>query len=281
MKAVLHALRRSPMLSAGIIILLFLVVLAVLAPFIAPYRPGDIAGDSFEAPSSAHLLGTNDAGGDNLSRLLWGARSTLVVTGAATAIAIAIGAGVGLAAGLRGGWVDTVLMRVVDLFLALPVLPLLIVIAALAGPSVGLSIVMVGLTIWPLTARVVRSQALTLRTRGFVQSARGFGAGTGHVVRRHLLPALGPVILANAVYIAGMVVAIEAGLAFIGLADPEVVSWGGEINRAATSPEIHIGLTWVWALLPAGLLLMLALVGFTIIGVALEPRLNPRWRHGR
>ena len=268
--------RRSPLLVIGLVILVALVAVAVVAPWIAPHPPLAITGDALEDPSAQHLLGTNDAGSDTLSRLLIGSRTTLVVAGGATALILAIGVAVGVTAGLRGGVVDTVLMRLVDVFLALPVLPLLIFIAALAGPSRTLSILMIGLFLWPETARIVRSQTLSLRSRGFIATARAFGAGPAYVMRRHLVPALGPVIAANLVFVAGTAVTIEAGLAFIGLGDPAAVSWGAELNRALSNPEIYIGSLWLWWLLPAGLALTLAILSFTFIGVGLESRFNPR-----
>lgn len=276
MKRFAGAVRQAPLLYVGGAMVAALVVVAVLAPWLAPYDPHAITGGAFEPPSSDHLLGTNDAGADIFSRLVWGSRTTVVVVVAATSLILAIGLAFGLVAGLRGGAVDLTVMRVVDVFLALPVLPLLIFIAALAGPSLTLSILMIGLFGWAQTARVVRSQTLTLRSRGFVDCARGFGAGPLYVMRRHLVPALGPVIVANLVFVAGVVVAIEAGLSFIGLGDPGAVSWGAEINRAVQNPQIAIGSLWLWWLLPAGLALTLAILGFTIIGVGLEPWFNRR-----
>lgn len=277
MRALGRAMRESPLLTVGLVMVAVLVAVAVLAPLIAPYDPQAITGATFERPSSAHLLGTNDAGSDIYSRLVWGSRTTVVVAVCATAMILAIGVALGLTAGLRGGNVDTALMRVVDVFLALPVLPLLIFIAALAEePSLTLSILMIGLFGWPQTARLVRSQTLSLRSRGFVDSARGFGGGPLHVMRRHLVPALGPVIAANLVFVAGLAVAVEAGLAFIGLGDPAAVSWGAEINRAVENDQIALDSLWIHWLLPAGLALTLAVLSFTLIGVALEPRFNRR-----
>lgn len=276
MKAAWGALRRSPLLLVGTATVSLFVAVGLLAPWLAPYRPRAISGGAFERPSASHLLGTNDAGADIFSRLLWGSRTTLLVAVTVPALAVAIAVALGLTAGLRGGFTDTALMRVVDVFLALPVVPVLIFVAALAGPSLSLSILLIGLTIWPQPARVVRSQTLSLRSRGFVDSAKGFGAGPLYVMRRHLVPALGPVIAANLVVVAGTAVAIQAGLAFLGLADPAEVSWGAEIIRAATSPQIGIGSLWLWWLLPAGLALTFALCGFTFMGVALEPQFNPR-----
>lgn len=270
-------LRRSPMLLAGLILVAVFVAVGLLAPWIAPHDPDAITGDPYESPSWAHLLGTNDGGADLLSRLVWGSRTTLVVAVGATVLILAIGVTVGLTAGLRGGAVDTVVMRVVDVFLALPVIPLLLFVGALAGPSLTLSIFMIGAFSWPQTARLVRSQTLTLRTRGFVSMARGFGAGPYYVMGRHLLPALGPVIGANLVFLAGMAVTTEAALSFLGLGDPSAISWGTEINRALTNRQIHLGSLWLWWLVPFGLALTLAILGFTLVGVALEPRSNPRW----
>lgn len=281
MKALARSLRESPLLAVGLVIVAVLVLVGLLAPWLAPYDPKAIVGDSFESPSGKHLLGTNDAGADNFSRLIVGSRTTLLVAGGSTALILAIGVAVGLVAGLRGGLVDTLLMRLVDLFLALPVLPLLIFIAATAEPSLGLSILMIGLFTWPQTARIVRSQTLSLRTRGFVDCARGFGAGPLYVMRRHLVPALGPIITANLVYVAGLAVTVEAGLSFIGLGDPAAVSWGTELNRALENANVYIGSIWVWWLLPAGLALTVVVLGFTFIGVGLEPRFNPRWRRAQ
>lgn len=276
MREVLRTIRRSPLLLVGTAVILLLVLVALLAPWIAPYAPKAITGPSLASPSHAHLLGTNDAGSDILSRVLWGARETLIVVIATTSLVLAVGIVVGLTAGLLGGGVDLVLSRVIDVFLALPKFPLLILIAALAGPSRTVAIVTIGLTLWPETARIVRSQALTLRTRGFFASARGFGAGPVYVMRRHLIPTLGPIIVSNLVYMAGTVVVIEAGLSFIGLGDPTAVSWGAELNRALVNPQATVGSVWIWWLLPPAIALTLTILGFTFIGVGLEPEFNPR-----
>lgn len=281
MKRALAWLRRSPLLTTGIVIIVALLLVGVFAPWLAPYDPHAISGNAFESPSAHHLLGTNDAGADNLSRLIVGTRTTLVVAGGSTALILVIGLAVGLTAALRGGLIDIALMRLVDVFLALPVLPLLIFIAALAGPSRTLSVFMIGLFMWPQTARIVRSQTLSLRNRGYVDSARGFGAGPLYVMRRHLVPALGPIVASNLVYVAGVAVTVEAGLAFIGLGDPSSISWGADLNRALMNPQITLGSLWLWWLLPVGLALTVAVLGFTFIGVGLEPRFNPRWKRAR
>ena len=271
------AVRQSGLLLAGVVMVSALTAVGVLAPWLAPHEPKAITGDVFERPSWGHLLGTNDAGADIFSRLVWGTRTTLVVAVGATALILAIGIAVGLVAGLRGGLIDIAAMRIVDVFLALPIMPLLVFISALARPSLTLSIVLIGLFSWPQTARIVRSQTLSLRRRGFVDSARGFGGGPLYLMRRHLVPTLGPVIGANLVFVAGMAVTTEAALSFLGLGDPSAVSWGAEINRALGNAQIAIGSLWLWWLVPFGVALTVAVSGLTLIGVALEPRFNPRW----
>lgn len=268
--------RRSPLLAVGIAVLVLFVLVALLAPWLAPYQPKAITGPSIGSPSGAHLLGTNDAGSDILSRVIYGTRESLVVVAGTTSILLVIGLAFGLTAGLLGGTVDLVLSRFVDVMLALPKFPLLILIAALAGPSRKVAIVTIGLTLWPETARIVRSQALTLRTRGYFSAARGFGGSPFYVIRRHMLPTLGPIIASNFVYMAGTVVFVEAGLSFIGLGDPSAVTWGAEMNRAFASGQLAIGSTWVWWLLPPAIALALVILGFTFVGVGLEPVFNPR-----
>lgn len=277
MRALLAAARRAPLLSVGAAVVTTLVAVALLAPYVAPYGPQEIAGNALERPSSRHLLGTNDAGADIFSQLLWGARATLSVAVGATTLVLVIGVALGLVAGLRRGLAETVVLRLIDIVLALPVIPLLIFIAALSGPSREVAIFTIGLLAWPQVARVVRSQALSLRARGYVHAARGFGAGPLFVMRRHMIPALGPIIAANLVYMAGLAVTVEAGLGFIGLADPSSVSWGGMLERALRHQALYVTPIWLWWLLPPGLAITVAVLGFTFMGVGLEPRFNPRW----
>jgi len=262
----------------GAAIVAALVLIAVLAPLIAPFDPRAPAGPSLSAPSSAHLLGTNDAGQDILSQLIWGARSSAIVAVLAASLAVTLGVAVGAAAGLLGGWIDIATMRLVDVFLAVPALPLLILIAALAGPSRSTVILVIGLSGWPPVARVVRSQTLTLAGRGYVEAARGFGSGRLYVIRRHLVPTLSPLAAANFVYWAATAVVLQAGLAFLGLNDPTEVSWGSVLNSALAHQGIYFSSAWLWWVLPAGLAITFAALGLAFLGVGLEPRSNPRWR---
>lgn len=268
--------QRDPLLVAGVAITAALAVLAVFAPLLSPYDPGAIAGDALERPSARHLLGTNDIGQDILSQIVSGARSSLLVAVAAAALAVALGVLVGTQSGLLGGAVDTVCMRVVDLFLAVPALPLIVLVAALAGPNRLTVILIIGLFGWPGVARMVRSQVLTLRQRGFVAVARGLGGGRSYVMRKHLVPALGPLIVSNFVNRAGIAIILDAGLAFLGLSDPTAVSWGQVLFRALGHRGLYSSMLWTWWVLPAGLAVTVAVLGFTFLGVGLEPRLNAR-----
>lgn len=271
-------MKRSPFLWIGTAIVTGVALTAALAPLLAPYDPRAVAGPSLAAPSGRFLLGTNDVGQDILSQLIWGARSAVVVAGLAAVLALVVGVLVGATAGLAGGWMDTAAMRLVDVFLAVPALPLLILIAALAGPSRATVLLAMGLAAWPSIARVVRGQTLTLARRGYVTAAQGFGARRLYIVRRHLVPALGPVIAANFVYWAGAAVVLQAGLAFLGLSDPTEISWGGVLNRALNHEGIYYTSEWAWWVLPAGLAITVTSLGLAFLGVALEPRSNPRWR---
>lgn len=268
---------RSPLVVAGLAIVAVLAIVAAFAPLLSPYDPGAIAGDSLQRPSGRHLLGTNDVGHDIFSQVVWGTRGSLTVAVGAALLAMAMGVAVGVGVGLRAGLVDIVAMRVVDVFLALPRLPLVVLVAALAGPSRTALVLVIGTILWPVSARVLRSQTLSLRRRGFVEAANGFGGGLTYVVRRHLVPALGPVIAANFVNVAAIAVVMEAGLAFLGLGDPSTMSWGAILNRAFRHQGLYFTSLWTWWVLPAGCAITIAMMGFTFLGVGLEPRFNPRW----
>ncbi len=265
------------MLVAGSLVILAVAAVAVLAPLLAPYDPEAITGQALERPTRAHLLGTDDIGQDTFSGLIWGARSSLVAAVAAATLTVLLATLVGAGAGLVGGWVDRVVARGLDVLLALPGIPLIVLVAALAGPSRAAVILIVGLIGWPPLARLLRSQVLTLRGRGFVQAAQGFGGGPGYVLRRHVAPALGPLLVTGFVEWAAVAVVLEAGLAFLGLGDPTAVSWGSTLNRALAVPGLYFTGMWKWLVLPAGLGITVVVLGFTFIGVGLEPMFNRRW----
>lgn len=251
-------------------------VAAVAGSLFAPYRPTAPVGDPLAAPGPGHLLGTTGIGQDVASQLLAGARVSLTVAVLAGFGTIAIGAAVGLFAGWRGGWVDAVAMRIVDVVLVLPKLPLLILLGVYLGPSVPGIALVISATFWPFSARVIRSQVLSLRHRAHVSAAVGFGAGTWHVLRRHVLPAVSLLLVAELVFAAFRAVLLEAGLAFLGLGDPTRVSWGGMIRAAADYSGLFFTGAWAWWLLPPVVAVCLLLVGITFLGTGAEAWVNPR-----
>lgn len=269
---------RSPLLFVGAGIVTALTIVALLAPVISPYDPDALGGPSLAAPSPAHPLGTDGLGQDILSRIIWGSRVSLAVGFGAASLGVAVGILVGVGAALLGRKVDVIAMRVVDVFLALPRVPLLVLVAALVGTHLLVLIALIGLTSWPAAARMVRSQALSLRQRGYVAAARGLGGGVPYVLRRHVVPALGPIVVALFVAFAARAMLLQAGLAFLGVGDPTQVSWGLILNRALLEPGLYFTPAWTWWVLPAGCAITVAVLGFTFLGVALEPVMNPRLR---
>lgn len=267
---------RSVAFVAGAGVVGGLCLLALLAPLLAPHDPHALSGLPLESPSLAHWLGTNDVGQDVASQLIWGARSSMTLALAAATVATLVGVAVGIGAPLLGGAADTVAMRAVDVFLAIPGLPLLILLVALAGPSRVTMVLAVTSFSWPPIARIVRSQVLTLRSRGFVSAARGFGSGPVYVLRRHLAPAIGPLIGTNFIEVAGVAIFLDAGLAFLGLGDPTTPSWGLMLNRASNYPGLYFSDAWKWWVLPPGLAVTAAVLGLTFMWVGSEARMNPR-----
>jgi peptide/nickel transport system permease protein len=252
------------------------VLVALAAPLLAPYDPHAFSGQPLERPGPAHWLGTNDAGQDILSELLYGARVSLAVGLGAALGTVALGLLVGAAAGYLGGAADAVLMRLVDVMLILPRLPLLILLAAFLGSGLPQTVAIISLLFWPATARVIRAQVQSQRARGYVRMARHFGAGPGYVLRRHILPAIAPLVAFGLVAAAGRAVAMEAGLAFLGLGDPTAKSWGLMMRYALDLPGLLLTNRWLWWLLPPGLCLTLLILALTYAGMGLERRLDPR-----
>jgi oligopeptide/dipeptide ABC transporter ATP-binding protein len=273
-----RAFLRHRMGVVGAAMLFVALVVALAAPLLAPYDPYANVRvnilDIYQAPSAAHLLGTDDGGKDVLSSLIHGARVSLLVGFAAAVIALVIGGLIGIVAGYRGGWIGSLLMRITDFFLVIPDLALQIVLVAIIGPSLGTIILVIGALGWTTTARLVRSQTLSVRERKYVMRARAIGAGDAHILRRHILPAVLPLMLANMVLVISLAILSESTLAFLGLGDPTVISWGQMLNYAFGRGAVSAG-AW-WALLPPGFAIVWVVLGTTLLGTALEDALNPR-----
>jgi ABC-type dipeptide/oligopeptide/nickel transport system permease subunit len=268
---------RSPLLLVGLGVLGLLVLMALLAPLLTPYDPSDpTAGARLERPSGRHWLGTDIPGRDIFAQLVYGARASLTVAVVAGSLAMLGAVLLGVLPALIGGGVDRAANRLVTFLLALPGAPLLVLVGSLALNSRVAVIAVIALLGTPPNARTLRGQALTLRERGFIASARGFGGGPLYVLRRHFVPGLAPLLIVGFVNWASVAVGLEAGLTFLGLGDPSGISWGLMLNRALVQESIYLSPMWIWWVLPAGLILTVTLLALTVVGVALEPVFNPR-----
>ena len=264
----------------GAIFVLGLVLMAVFAGQLSPYDPTERVARPFLEPSAEHPLGTNDIGQDLFSELVHGARISLTVGVVAAIVSLIIGTTVGLLAGFYPRRLGRLLMRGVDVILVLPFLPLLIILAAYLGRSLFTTIIVIGLLSWAGSARVIRSQVLSLTERDYVLAARSMGASDRHIVTRHVLPRV--LLLAIGVFVSATAGAIllEASLSFLGLGDPLQKSWGtmlywAQVRGAFLTPA------WLWWVLPPGLLIAAAALGFALLGFSVEQRINPRLRQGR
>jgi peptide/nickel transport system permease protein len=273
--------RRLPVRPAGIAgagVLAALACVAIAAPWISPYDPASVVAPPFEAPSPAHPLGTNDIGQDILSELIYGSRISLTIGFLAAATAVSLGTLVGVVAGYYGGAVDALLMRLVDLILVIPFLPLMIVLAAYLGPRFWNIILVIAALTWARPARVIRAQVLSLGTLDYVDAARALGAPTPRILTRHILPGVLPLSLAQFITAASHAILVEASLSFLGLGDPTAKSWGSILYYAQARSAFLSG-AWPWWVLPPGLLVTVTALSFALVGLALEERLNPRLRY--
>lgn len=265
---------RRTLLGAAILGIAALV--AIFAPLLAPYSSREPSGPTNMSPSLQHPLGTDDAGVDVLSLVIWGARISMTVGVVATLVAMAVGGAIGITAGYVGGRLDGVLMRITDYFLVVPQIPLMIVVATIWGPSLSHIVIVIGLLNWTMTARLLRAQVKTLKQRTYVKRAAALGAGHLRIIRQHIAPQLGALLIANTVLTVANAIFSETALSFLGLGDPTAASWGSIMNNAFRSTAISNGF-W-WEILPAGLCVSIVVFGCSLLGVAIEERLNPRLR---
>jgi peptide/nickel transport system permease protein len=288
-----HIYRGNWMGMLGLAILLVFVIMAVFAGQVmwllaqvagweSAYGPFDevVQTDIGTPPSSEHWMGCDFRGYDLLSRTIYGSRVSLLVGLVATGVSMGLGSLVGLLSGYWGGWRDEVLMRITDVFLVLPWLALMIVIAAVlpGGPSVSKVIFVIGITGWSSTARIVRAQVFSLKERGFVERARAIGAGDFHIVRKHIFPNVFPLLFANSILTIALSILSESTLSFLGLGpdSAKVVTWGNMLEDAVEGSAIFNGF-YLWIMVP-GICIVLVVLGFTFMGYALDEIFNPKLR---
>jgi peptide/nickel transport system permease protein len=292
--ALIGRLLRRPEGLIGLSILAVFVVLAAVPNLIVgPLQTAVTAtGGRLTPPSPVHLFGTDELGRDVLNQTVHGARISLAIGLLATLVTVAIGALVGIVAGFVGGWLDALLMRITDFFLVLPTFVLALILTPIIRELVGSAatevfgirmtliviVIVIGITSWSSTARIIRSQTLSLRERAFVDRARSIGAGSGHIMRRHILPNVINLIVANAVLTFAGAVLTETTLSFVGLGDPFQPSWGQLLEAARASGAPGLG-AW-WYIAPPGACIVLVVLAFTLVGSALDDLLNPK-RQGR
>ena len=281
-----RAVGRRPLGAFGLITIAIVVALALLGPALAPQDP--LATSSFDfanrmqPPSSAHWLGTDESGRDLFSQFLLGARVSLIVGLVAGLASAGIGAVVGICAGYFGGWTDRGLTFLDDWFLVLPFVPFAVLIAALfqddaqeiPGGRTGIIVIVLAITGWAGTTRIVRAQVLSLRERQFVERARSQGASHLWIMRRHILPNVMPIVWANSVLIVALAVLGEAGLSYFGLGNPDAFSWGTVLYNGFQAGAINQG-AW-WYVVPPGLAITLFVLALFAVGQVVEDESNPQ-----
>ncbi len=273
-----QAFRKNRIAVVGVMIVVAIYLIALVTPLIAPHDPatqGSLIASRLVRPGGDFPLGTDHLARDVFSRIMYGARISLSIGFVAVGISITIGTLLGAVSGYLGGWVDTVLMRFVDMVLAFPRLVLLIAILALfQSNSIFLIMAILGFTTWPSTARIVRGDVLSLREREFIEAAQALGFGRRRIILRHVIPnVLGPVIVAATLGI-GNVIVLEAGLSFLGLGlQPPTPSWGSMVADGRD----HLLTAW-WISTFPGLAIVLTVVAFNLVGDGLRDALDPRLR---
>lgn len=261
---------KSPKGISGLAILCSFIFIAIAAPFLTSYSPDDISSRPLLEPDGEHLLGTDDVGRDIFSNLLYGARTSLAVALIVSSGVLIIGTLAGVFSGYTGGNLDRVMMRGVDIFLMIPDLPLILILAAYLRPSLWNIIFILIVMGWPVGARITRAQTRTLRVSGHVDFARISGAGNWYVIKRHIVPDLYPIMITTIVMQSIRAILSESGLAFLGLGDPSYPSWGTMIKYAISYPLVFFTDAWMWWLMPAGVCITLLVLSFVLVGQALE-----------
>lgn len=272
-RATWTAFRRNPLGLLAVAVMVLLVLVALAAPLLASY-PSGYGPDVLQPPSSRHWFGTDNLGRDVLAEVVYGTRISVLVAVASSALAIAIGVAVAVL-GAYFSWLDSPVGVVVDLSLSLPVLPLMILVAALAGPSLQTIVLVVAFFSWPEVARVVRSQALSVVPLPYMDAARLITTSHAWIIRKHLLPAVTPVVAVSVVLTASRAVLSAAGLAFLGLGDPNSWSWGRILFEAQQSGAMSSA--WWMTLFPSLAILALVLAA-TLFSIAYNDARNPRAR---
>jgi peptide/nickel transport system permease protein len=268
-----HSLLKNKLAVIGGILVLLVFILSIFAPLVAPYNPSTIdIKNILVGPSASHVLGTDDLGRDVLSRMLWGGRISLQVGFVAVGIATLIGILLGSLAGYYGGWIDSMLMRSVDIMLSIPTIFLVLAVIAILEPSIMNIMIVIGLTSWMEPARLIRAEFISLKEREFVIAARAMGAPDSRIILRHVLPnGLSPILVSATMGIGGAIL-IESALSFLGLGvQPPTPSWGSLLSSGKDNIEI----AWWLSAFP-GLAILITVLGYNLLGEGIRDALDPR-----
>jgi len=270
-----HRFFANKMALAGGVVVVLLFIISLLAPWISPYDPGEInLSMVLSSPSSNHLFGTDQLGRDVLSRMIWGSRISLKVGFVATGIAIVIGIILGAVAGYYGKWVDTTIMRFVDIMLCFPTFFLILAVIAFLEPSIWNIMIVIGATGWMGITRLIRADFISLKERDFVRAARTIGASDSRIIFFHILPnAMASVFVAATLGVAGAILT-ESALSFLGIGvQPPTPSWGNIL----TAGKDNIDIAW-WLSLYPGLAILITVLGYNLLGEGIRDSLDPRLR---
>lgn len=270
-----QSIKNNRLGMVGLVLLGGFFLLACLAPIFAAYDPYEQTAAVFSSPSREHWLGTNDVGQDIFSQLIIGTRVSLLVGATVGGLTTLLSALIGASAGYLGGWFDQVTMRLVDALLAIPPLLLMIMGGAYLKPGMLSMILLLSAFSWPGGARIIRAQTMVLKEKWHVKAAQCFGAGSAYLLRKHIIPDLGPLMVALLLQNARRAIVMEAGLSFLGITDATLMSWGKMLYYALDYVYLDV---WLWWLLPVGLSLSFAVMSFALLGYALEEIMDPRLR---
>ena len=264
-RAALRRFLHHPAGVVGLVLTLLVVVAGLLAGVVTSDDPFRTAGDPLLAPSAAHWMGTDNLGRDVLASVMHGARTSMIVMLAVTVIASLVGLAVGVMAGYRGGWLDDLLMRITELFQAVPRFFLVLLIVALFGAGLDNLIYVLAFTSWPTLARVSRAEVLSVRDRAYVEAARSIGATDRRIVLRHVLPNVLPAAMVIIALTGSRIILLEASLSFLGLGDPDVMSWGYLVSNA----QQFLRVAWWMSVFP-GMAIAIAVLGINLMSDALN-----------
>lgn len=268
-------LKKNKLAMFGFVLLTIVILVSVFAPFLTRYDRDDInTTNSYQKPSAEHWLGTDELGRDTFTRLMYGGRISLSVGLVSTGIAALIGVTLGMIGGYHGGFIDTIIMRVVDIFMCFPFFLIAIVVAAILGPSIWNVMIISGVLGWTGIARIVRAQVLSLKQQEFIEAARSLGLNTWDILKRHILPnIMAPIIVYATLGVARGILS-EAGLSFLGLGvKPPTPSWGNMLAAAQSMRSLRLH-WWLW--IPPGFLVFFMILSINFLGDGLRDALDPK-----